>query len=62
MTAKEKTEIMERIATGTYNLFLDILAEYGDGTKQKRKELTEFIGEFFAETVKAHAEYFSNFR
>lgn len=62
MTAKEKTEIMERIATSTYNLFLDMLAEYGDGTKQKRKELTEFIDEFLSETVKAHAEYFSNFR
>lgn len=62
MTAREKTEIMEKITVSTYNLYLDMLAEYGDGTKEKRKELTEFIGEFFSETVKAHAEYFIKFR
>lgn len=58
MTAREKTEIMERISVGTFDLYLDMLAEYGDGTEEKWRELTEFIGEFFAETVKAHAEYF----
>lgn len=62
LTPKETTQIMETMSIEVYNLFLNTLSEYADGTKEKRQDITAFLGDYLTEAVAANVEYFTKFK
>lgn len=62
LTPRETTDMMNIFPNEIYNLFLNALTEYGDGTHEKQVEIAEFLGSFLTETVQAHAEYFTKIK
>jgi len=62
LTPKETTQIMEAMSIEVYNLFLNTLNEYADGTKEKRQDITTFLGDYLTEAVAANVEYFAKFK
>lgn len=62
LTPRETTDMMNTFPNEIHNLLLNALATYGDGTREKRVEIAEFLGSFLTETVQVRAEYFTKIK